>query len=241
MNSCALVTGLAGVSVLLALLVGPSHAYDYQPLQLGSQWFYDNPVYGPHTMSITGEREVLGTMTIIRHQEEEGQIYENYWTSDEAGNLFLHGAYNYEGVGAAYLPPIQVVAAPLYLGGAWVTEDIHVYDLDGTPWGNEPFDYRLRVYTEGIEQVPAGDFYAYGVGTEGGPPAVLARDGQTYDLLGRALSDDYVPAEDSPTDWYSDGIGEVMWGTTYLFVLVSYDLPVPVVPTTWGRIRSLFR
>lgn len=234
---------LTGIGIGLAGVLAPCAAYDYQPLEIGWQWIYDNPNGGLHTMSITGERTVLGVTTRIRHQVEDSQTYENYWTEDAAGNLFLHGAFNYDGFEAAYSPPIQMVNAPLSFGKTWVTEDIYMYDLDGTPWGGEPMDYPLRVYFEGVVTVPAGEFTTYGVGFDIGPRVLLARGGKTYDIFGRAVSAGDPPRDDNTTDWYTDGVGEVMFGYVYgdIYRLQSFDSPVPTRATTWGRVRGLYR
>jgi hypothetical protein len=234
---------LAGTTIGLAGLLAPCAAYEYQPLESGWQWIYDNPSGGIQTMSITGEREVLGVTTKVRLQVEDTQTYENYWTRDAAGGLFLHGAYNYDGFGIAYAPPIQMVNAPLFLGKTWITVNIYTYGLDGNPDGGPPFDYPLRVYFEGAVTVPAGEFYAYGVGYDIGPRVIFSRGGKTYDLLGRSVTAGDLPRTDNTTDWYTDGVGEVMFGYVYgdIYRLRSFDTPVPTQATTWGRVRALYR
>ncbi len=128
----------AAATIAWAARPTTSFAYDYYPLAVGCHWGYDNASGGLHTISITGERIVLGAVTRVRHQLEGDQEYENYWTKDTAGNLFIHGAYDYDGFEISYLPPIAMVMAPLYVTKTWVTENICLYDLDGTPWGGDP-------------------------------------------------------------------------------------------------------
>lgn len=233
---------LAAASIGLIATSIPATAYEYHPLGLGTQWIYDNPQGGLHYMTITGEREVLGVSAVIRHQDEDTQTFENYWTTDVFGNLFLHGAFNYDGFGIAYLPPIKMVDAPLAGGKSWVTENIHTYYLDGTPWGTEPFNYPLQVYSEGVVTVPAGDFYAYGVGTYYEPPVIISRDGKSYNLLGRHIEHEDLLIEGNVTEWYTDGIGLPQWG--YLlnaqYQLREYGSPTATMNTTWGRIRASY-
>jgi hypothetical protein len=241
MQSVPVLRSVVVAASFLAALCIPAVAHTYQPLTIGAQWVYVNQVHGPQTMTITGERVVLGALTRIRHQSEAAQTYENYWTADADGNLWLHGAYNYDGFNIAYLPPIQMASAPLFEGKTWVTQGILLYGLDGTPSGETPFDYPLRVYTEGVLTVPAGDFYAYGVGYDTGSRLIFTREGKSYDMFGRALDADPVRVDDNSTEWYSDGVGLVMFGYADRFLLESYGFPVPVEHRSWGGIRALYR
>lgn len=197
-------------------------------------------------MTIVGERTVFGVTTRVRRQEEQTQTYENFWTDDATGNLFLHGAVNYTyGVGWMFAPPIQMVASPLSLGRAWTTEGVQAYDLDGTPWGSDPFAYPLRVFTEGSLSVPAGPFYAYGVGSDATAPPLLGRDGRSFDLLGRRVEPESAKRDGEATDWYSEGVGVVQMRTTadeaQAFKLVSHGPSVAAETPTWGKIKNAYR
>jgi hypothetical protein len=220
-------------------------AQNYHPLDIGWQWEYESSAVGHQTMTITGELSVLGTTTRIRRQVEGDQTFENFWTSDDRGNLYIHGARNltvpFE---AAYLPPIQMVSAPLVLNSTWTTRDIRIFYLDGTSWGGDPFDYPLRVYSAGTMDVPAGEFFAYGVGYDIGPPPVLATGREEFDILGRWLGES-APRADNSTDWYAVNVGLVQQGPYANpedeFRLLSYQgPPVPVLPVTWGSIKARF-
>jgi len=179
--------------------------------------------------------------------EEGGDLvdaFENYWTEDADGNLYLHGAANLTDsiVQWAYLPPILMVDAPLELGRRWLTEDVEIVDLDGNPLQTLG-DYALRVYSSGDVVVPAGTFYAYGVGIDLGPNRRVELPRGTFDLLGRRVGG-VTPTREGASDWYSDGVGRVRHtpyaDEQHMNVLVSWGIS-PVSQRTWGAIKWLFR
>lgn len=227
------------------VLPGVVLAQNYHPLNIGFRWEYYSTAEGHQVMTISGELVVLGTTTRIRYQAEEIQLYENYWTSDAAGNLFLHGARNFTfPMDVAYLPPIQMVSAPLFAGKTWITYDIQLYSLDGIPWGDEPFDYPVRVYNEGYMQVPAGEFYAYGVGYDINPALIIRTANGAFDVFGRHL-EEVVTGSDNSSEWYSVDVGLVQFGPyadpeNDFRLLAYYPPPTPVLSTTWGAIKALF-
>lgn len=229
-----------------ALFATGAAAQRYHPLEVGAEWSYFSTLDGDMLMNITGERVVRGVTTRVRRQQEQTQTYENYWTEDTSGNLFLHGARNYDGTFAlAYWPPIQMVSSPLYLGKTWVTTGIQTYDLDGGARDESRFDYPLRVYTEDVRTVPAGDFYSFGVGFDIGPDPRFLRNGRSFDLFGRELFDVPDLISDNASEWYAENVGLVIT-TVHVdeelgFKLVSYGLPTPVAQMTWGRLRRAFR
>ena len=60
-------------------------------------------------------------------------------------------------------------------------------------------------------------------------------------MFGRAIEASTARVEDNSTDWYSDGVGEVMFGYAERFLLSSYGFPVPAEDYTWGRLRGIYR
>jgi hypothetical protein len=233
--------------VCLTALVATSAvlSYDYHPLAVGSHWEYYSTFYGEQSMTIVAEQAILGVTTRVRLQIEPDQVWENFWSKDSSGDVFLHGAVNFTAAfEVAYVPPIKMVAAPLLLGKSWVTNGIRCYDLDGTPWEGDPFDYALRVYTEGALTVPAGDFYSYGVGYDIGSGFVLGGRQGTFDVFGRRVGDSQLAA-DNATEWYSDGVGVVQscdfTDRQYASRLLSYELPTASTQvTTWGQLKAVF-
>ena len=236
--------GLLGL-VLLLIPARTCDAVSYHPLDVGTTWDYFSATEGDELVSIIGEREVLGALTRIRRHVRPEDTWENYWSQDDGGNLFIHGARSITDPSfeVAYLPPIRMVDSPLYEGKTWVTEDVRLYDLDGNPWPDEPFDYPLRVYSEGIVAVPAGEFYAFGVGYDAvdGRSAWVLRSGR--DISGRLWRPD--KGRDNTSHWYAVDVGVVQFfsgDAENPFRLVFFEVPpVGTVSTTWGRIRDLYR
>jgi hypothetical protein len=239
--SCALM-------LVLFLIASPvsGRAQDYLPLDIGNEWYYESDLGETQLMTIIGEEVILGTVTRVRRQEMETDLFENFWTSDGAGHIYLHGARNLvDDFEVAYLPPIRMVDAPLGLGKAWVTEGVRVHDLDGTPWESDPFDYPLRVHSEGFVSVPAGEFYSYGIGYDMGALLVQSPSGEFYDVFGRHIPAGEVLAEADITDWYSDGIGLVQHtihaAGQHALQLHWWTTTVSAEGCSWGRVKGLFR
>lgn len=238
---------IIGLALWFAALIAASAAscYEYQPLAVGSHWEYYSTLYGEQSVRVIGEEVIIGLTTRVRRQVEPDQVYENFWSVDSSGDLYLHGGRNFTyPMEGAYIPPIKMVAAPLFLGKAWVTTGVRIYDLDGTPWEGDPLDYPLRVYTEGVLAVPAGEFYSHGVGYDIGSGAALTTRQGTFDVFFRRVGAGQLTT-DNATAWYSDGIGVVQscddTNRGYAFRLVSYELPsVSTQSTTWGRLKTMF-
>jgi hypothetical protein len=246
-SACVRAVFVVAVVCLLSLTALSSGlSEDYHPLTIGCHWEYHSAILGELSMSIVGDRDILGVTTRVRRQVRPDQVYENFWSKDASGNLFLHGAVNFTfPFEAAYVPPIKMVAPPLFLGKAWVTNAVRTFKLDGTPWDDAPFDYPLRVYTAGIDTVPAGDFYSYGVGYDT-PFGVLLSSGKgTFDLLGRRVTGGQL-ATDNATHWYSDGVGLVQscdyTDRQYAYKLLSFEIPsVPTQSPTWGSVKEMYK
>ena len=238
----------AAAMIALVIALGfsatPSSAYDYHPLDPGRQWYYESDLGETELMTIAGERVVLGALTTVRREELTAQTVENFWTVDGDGHLFLHGAVNYTySFELAYLPPIRMVDAPLELDKSWTTPGIHLYDLQGVFQGSI-FDYSLNVFTEGLVTVPAGEFYAYGVGELIAVPLLRSSSGECFDLLGRRIPAPPSAETDHPQVWYVDGLGVVKMDPLgyepEAFKLHWWTGPTPVEPGSWGSIKTLF-
>jgi hypothetical protein len=237
----ALLLGLA------TLACGPltAVAQDYLPLAIGNQWYYENDLGETQLMTIIGDETILGVPTRVRRQDATSDLFENFWTRGPDGSLYLHGARNLlDHVEWAFQPPLEMADAPLCLGKAWVTHDVQLYNLDGTPMGGDPLDYPLRVDFAGDVEVPAGAFYAFGVGFDPDSLKVRGPGGKVFDIYGRRLASAARRTEIDITAWYSDGVGLVLQ-TIYAdeqhpLELMWWNPPTPTVSTSWGRIKTLF-
>ncbi len=237
------------VLTMLSLVAGlgagaPAGAYDYFPLEIGTVWYYRNDLGEADLVSIVREEELLGAMTRVRLCQGS-QIIENYWSVDTGGHVYLHGGRNFTyPFELAYLPPLRMVDAPLYVGKEWVTENVRLYDFQGHYQGEE-FDYPLQVYSEGDLVVPAGTFHTYGIGYDPQPVLIRSPSGDAYDLLLHRVDPSGTQGREDGTDFYSDGVGLVQYIVTTppetWFKLQWWNPPTPPQESTWGKIKALFR
>lgn len=243
---CKRVSLMAAVFLAVPLTVS---ADDFFPLEIGMRWEYVSDAFNPVSFEITGERTILGKVTRVRRETNGFQVYENYWTKDEEGNVYLHGSVNLTfGIddAAAYSPPIRMVQVPLVDGITWTTYGIQQFDLDGN-YESGPFDFRQRVYGSGQLEVPAGEFFAFGIGNPDNP-ILRESHGALFDLLGRRVDVDgenYIEGGGYPTQWYSASVGVVMFNAyatpSLAHRLASWSFPTPVSPTSWGGVKALYR
>ncbi len=231
----------ACLAALYLLLAAPAFAVSYMPLATGMTWDYTSPSAGPHNMMMCGTRVVHGVVTSVRHQSEAAQVYENYWSDDADGTLYLHGAWNVtHDFKAVYVPPIVFLQPPLAVGRTWANPHIQVEDFEGNPAG-DPFSYPMAVFEDVVLTVPAGSFHCYGVGFDAG--GFTARAGtMTFTATGRRIDAGTTPASvGSATDWFSEGVGEVRFaGGADVYDLVGWGAPTDTRPATWGAIKALF-
>ena len=229
---CALLILLAPWPGLL--LPAQVAAMDYYPLTIGYWWEYESAM-GVEAREVIGTGEIWGNeVAIIRYTASPENLgLENFWTTTADDDVLLWGFFRDDiNWGMLYDPPIPWIDAPLFLGKAW-SHTFLAYELPDTTFcGTFVIDY--EVYEEGIVSTPAGDFYAYGIGSSARP----SLEGHT---LSGEISDDLMLR--NATNWVSDGVGEVQYwvhvGVPYK--LVRYEQPTPVVVQSWGRIRQLCR
>lgn len=239
----AFVAGALLVAACAALAQGPEV---YLPLETGDHWSYQSDLGTTEEMTITGEFSVLGVVTRVRLEDLVTDLVENYWTTDDSGDLFLHGAHNLMyGFQVAYQPPIRMIDAPLSQGKAWVTSAVHLYNLDGTPWGGDASDIALVVDFAGNVEVPAGSFPAFGIGFNTQTLALADKDGAEYDVFGRRVRDRVDKSDVDITEWYAAGVGIVQKtrypGDQHLFQLTSFGLPSALRSTSWGSLKAEYR
>lgn len=232
--SLAVALTLLTSAAFASLLPAPGLAEEYLPLPLGATWHYVGDAGGGETLVVTGTRVLFGTETQVVSYENStmNDGLENYWTTAPDGDVFLWGFFrNLQGWGWAYYPPLRMVDAPLSPGQQWSTTTT-LYDLpELVP--QSTFDYPLEVYTEGTITVPAGSFFAYGIG----PATPLPIFG--YTVAGEVITADI--RDRTASDWWSDGVGRVQYVVDQTYALTSFEMPTPIVPTSWGRVKALYQ
>jgi hypothetical protein len=199
-------------------------------------------------MRILGFQTVIGVPCRIREQVVTGadpQTFRNFWTTNDEGDLFLHGAMNLSfPIAFAYVPPVQVLDSPLGLGRSWSTTVVVYFNLEGTGEPEGPFDFGYEVLSEGTVVVPAGSFYAYGVGPILGQPTVWVANMGAFALDGAFLGGNYGGQTLGEIEnWYCDGLGIPKMSVSGEFELISWEEPPPtgVEGQSWGQIKSLYR
>jgi len=201
------------------------------PMHIGNEWDYVD-TGGAHevvtftrTMTLAG-REVF-VLTYGPSVDNTG--LENYWCAGPDGDVLLSGFFRSDdGFGWLYDPPIPLVDAPLSLGKTWshatrVTLLPTMEDLGINVFG-------FQVYTAGLLSVPAGIYFAYGIGYS--PPTLVVESARDLDATGRRSSGPSV------SDWWTDGLGRPQYNS---FQLSAFSFPTPTRGATWGKVKALYR
>jgi len=224
------------------------------PLVVGARWEYVSPSGYAATVSMTGTRQVAGANVIVRSitlQSVFGvQDYENYWSCDAEGTIFLHGFTNYTlGEHAvAYVPPIPYLFADAHVGSSWSAPWIDYGNLDGTGDPTSIMTIELRIPLSEFVSVPAGSYEALRLEYRGLDPAFVSRgEMKAFEIDGRYKAPIRVLAgqETLADEWgtyaghYSSGIGEVRFDPDY--ELSAYDLPVPTLRASFGQLKARHR
>lgn len=224
---------------------GSARADDYLPLELGNYWIYDGAVLGEHEETRVAEVvRIWGNdvYAILYENSTHNEGLVNYWTSTPEGDVDLWGCRWSDGYGLLYRPPLKKVDAPLFLGKHWSME-IDVYYIrpdspDTTFAWHEVWGFEVSF--EGDLVLPGGIFHVFGIEPAAPnpvrPPMYADRSPEGLVLTSRRNEGR------RPTDWWSDGLGEVQYDTSDLYQLAAHgQLPSPVQPTSWGRVKALYR
>ncbi|HEY2956467.1 MAG TPA: hypothetical protein VGK89_14605 [Candidatus Eisenbacteria bacterium] len=188
------------------------------------------------TMTVTGTVLIRGRQAfVIRYGPSlYNEGLENYWSTSPDGDVLLHGFNrSLENFGYVYDPPIVLLDAPLAVGSTW-TQTVNYYALpDTTPAGT--FTITFGVFEAGALAVPAGTFYAYGIGQAPGGVMVLAGTG-TFSVTGRRIT-----SSSTATDWWAEGVGRVKYASDQEYQLESFTGPTGTDAITWGGLKALYR
>ncbi len=228
-------------SVCLAVLctmglVSGAIAQNYLPLTIGNIWHYESLAGYSEDRVVTGTNTIRGTTTyVIDYQNSTSNTgLENYWTTGSEGDVLLWGWWlEFDGFGILWDPAILYLDAPLFLGKTWNVTTTG-YELPDTTFFAS-FDITFQVVGEGMISVPAGDFFSFAITYT---VSAAAPGGDARALYGARIA---AAFSGGPTDWYSDGIGQVQYDTDDLYQLVSFNVPTATQPTTWGGIKGLYR
>jgi hypothetical protein len=226
---------------------GPARA-EWLPLVIGNQWQYVDDTEDPHVEVITEQVHVRGRHMFVKSYvggQDDGLI--NFWMLDTDGGVLLGGYYRASyPFGLIYEPPVRLFPGSPVVGAEWTTHAI-AYSIPDNVFFAE-FDLYWAVAEAVSLSPPAGTFQCFGVGQVAppivGPASALAPEGQSWGLDGRVVRGALGVLGTGPasaTEWYADDIGLVQYNTGVPYVLQSYDVTVPAVASSWGRIKGLYR
>lgn len=233
-------------ALLLALAFPPpaSIASNFLPLNPGTTWELAQSGGAIATVAVMGQETLLGRPATRIRWTLPDQTYENFWTRDAQGRVFLQGARNLTFPAEfAYTPALLYLDPPMVEGQTWTTTGVVITDFSGGSPG-APIDITFGAGFVGTLVVPAGSFAAVGIGQAPPPPLTLRAAAPAYDALGRHRTVSSAGTQTLEPDlWFSDGVGFVQMlpgagGDPYR--LVRYAAPIAVEPTTWGRMKALF-
>jgi hypothetical protein len=233
------------LGVMLAVVVGAtpvaSRANEYLPLDTGWVWTYeDSTRQTAVTMEVLGDYTVRGRATRVVRETRSGmfpQITETYWSTNDEGDLFVHGARNLSyNIESAYEPPLLWVDAPMALSTTWTTSALIYPDLNGAGEPQGPFDFTMTVASDEEISVPAGTFASFGIAFAISDPNVLPS------INGKGWSDRVAIAFGAePTWWFTDGVGiPRFWSGTWLLLTNWADPSTATEATSWGKVKALF-
>lgn len=217
----------------------------WMPTEAGSRWSFVGPLGARDSVIGRGPDQLDGVQA-VRNEHVAGpdaglqQFWSNTGPADTGDLLFVGFHRTGEDFGIRYEPPMRFMRGPALVGDNWIVNPTPIRLPDGT--SDERFTMEFRVM-EVIEPGFVGE--AYGVSYSLIPPAFLQRGARTYSPFGNLLPHDAVASgipPDEPLDWFAVGYGQVRYRHGGgLFVLESYESPVPVENSTWGRIKRLYR
>jgi hypothetical protein len=239
-SSCA----LAACAALATLLVPVrARAADWLPLSVGNRWEYRG-VGGTHQVeTITGQTTVRGRTVAVKYYAEGVDAgLENYWYLDPDGSVRLAGFKNPSaGLAYAYEPPVRILHAPPVVGIIDLPSGIDVHDLvtDALLFTTF-FSYDVAEHVS--LTLPAGTFDSWGVGQVIALPSPGLKSGVRLGIDGRTLASSGASIYSlEETDWYSLGTGDVQYLSSELMQLVAFGRPTPVLASSWGKLKRLYR
>lgn len=238
------------LGVFVALFApGPARA-DWLPLDIGNQWRYMDEADDPHLEEITDPIHVRGRHMVVKSYSggvDDGLI--NFWMLDTDGSVLLGGYYRaIVPFGLVYEPPVKVFPGAPSVGLGWYQHTRAIAIPDNVTYGEFDTWWQVQGHMTIVNQ--AGSFDAFGAGQvappdpSAAPGLVVSQQGQVLALDGRVVrprTGTSAAGPESSFDWYANDVGLVQYSAGKLYQLVSYLLPTPAAPSSWGRIKSLYR
>ena len=227
------ILGLASLVIILGGDLAVAQE-SYLPLAEGNTWSYLGLGGERESTVISGQTEIFGYDVWVMEyfDSDHNEELENYWTSDETGDVYLWGAWR--GWGQVYDPPIKMVDAPLEVGKTWSTtfDRYSLPDLEFVRTETIHFE----VQEAGVIAVPAGDFEAFNIIDAGDGGVEYA--GAVYNVLGERLQ----PNQRVVDSWWSLGVGEIQYVSSDTYQLTSFEVgPVATEHRTWSGVKVLFQ
>jgi len=226
------------LACLLCLAAPAVCAQTYLPLGPGCFWQYAGDVGDAFTRTVTGTMDMAGeavsVLAYTGYAPDEG--LKQYFSADVGGHVLFWGFFlEPEGWGYLYVPPLLVVDAPLATGQRWsVVAEIFSIP-DNLPAGS--FVAERVVLGEGLETVPAGEYFAYAITWEFRSDAGRRSASRGCDPTGRRL----VPGRDFPAaEYWTAGVGIIREATTQTWRLTDFDGPTATLARGWGDIKALY-
>lgn len=224
--------------LLCLALPAAAPAQAYLPLGPGSYWHYAGDAGDALSRSVTGTVEMAGeTVSVVAvsgYAPDEG--LEQYFTAEPSGDVLLWGFFrSLEDWGFLYVPPLRLVDAPLSVGQRWsVIADI--FEIPSNQTAGTLVGERV-VLSEGLETVPAGEFFARAIAWDlrGEPARALAERG--CDPSCRRLS---PGRELGLPEYWSQGVGIIREETTQIWRLTDFDGPTPAASPSWSALKALY-
>ncbi len=212
----------------------------------GTRWIYVSDTGLRDTVVCRGLADIGGTLASMNEFVGAGldMGLQQFWQNsggDPSGDLLFLGFYRLDSAwGVRYVPPLRFMHGPPSVGRSWIEHADAFSVPDGMGLG--PIGLAFDVLEQSILP-PLG--VSWGVDYTA-TSTVLKRGGRTYSVLGHALGGSAPPASHAgiatPELWLQFYVGEVQyWQAGGLYRLETFDSPVPVAGTTWGRIKRLYR
>lgn len=231
--------GLRTLVCFCALIVSAmTGAASYLPLCIGNSWEYESPSFWERA-TVERTTPLWGTEVYVIGYDDAGPSgdTENFWTSEPEGDVYIWGfRVPSDNSGILYDPPIPMVDAPLDLGKTWSCV-FDAYLLPDTTY-LATLEITFEVLEEGLINVPAGTFYAFGI------DYVMNGDPEVPALEGRSLAGypQVWGANRQAKDWWCAGVGEVqyMGYGGQQFQLIAYELPTAAAVMSWGAIKAKY-